>query len=126
VHQSDLLAGRIITMPPVSNIFQYMIDWFEGETPANVVTCNSLSTNVEMISTGYGAGIVPVCMTQAALRENRIGFLQTIELPLDRVYMAFSNRRQPEGLLAEAAAVAVEVIAECLYPGVVPVKRNGA
>jgi DNA-binding transcriptional LysR family regulator len=125
VHQSDLLAGRIITMPPVSNIFQYMIDWFEGETPANVVTCNSLATNVEMISTGYGAGIVPVCMTQAAQREGRIGFLQTIELPLDRVYMAFSNRRQSEGLLAEASAVAVEVIARCDYPGVVPVRRNG-
>jgi DNA-binding transcriptional LysR family regulator len=125
VHQSDLLAGRVITMPPVSNIFQYMIDWFEGETPSNLVTCNSLSTNVEMISTGYGAGIVPVCMTQAAVREDRIDFLQTFELPQDRVYMAFSNRRQPEGLLMEAATVASEVIAECAYPGVMPVLRNG-
>jgi len=120
VQPSDLLCNRIVTMPPVSNIFQYMIDWFEGELPANLVTCDSLNTNVQMISSGYGAGIVPICLAQRAVDEGQMSFLRTIEIPLDRVYLAFHHRRERETLFAEGTAVALNVIGSCRSPGVIP------
>jgi DNA-binding transcriptional LysR family regulator len=118
VPKSELVSNRIITMPPVSNIFQYMVDWFEGEVPENLVVCNSLSTNVQMISAGYGVGIVPVCMAERELAQNKIGFVETVEHPLDRLYMGFNNRRHAAALITEASLVALEVIAETRYPGV--------
>jgi len=123
VPKSELLSNRIITMPPVSNIFQYMVDWFEGEVPENLVVCNSLSTNVQMISAGYGVGIVPVCLAERELAQKKIGFLETVEHPLDRLYMGFNNRRHAPALITEASLVALEIIAQTRYPGIYQLAR---
>lgn len=123
VSKSELLSNRIITMPPVSNIFQYMVDWFEGEVPESLVVCNSLSTNVQMISAGYGVGIVPVCLAEREIELDKIGFVETVEHPLDRVYMGFNSRRQSVGLITEASLVAQEVIAKSRRPGIFQLAR---
>jgi DNA-binding transcriptional LysR family regulator len=123
VPKSELLSNRIITMPPVSNIFQYMVDWFEGEVPENLVVCNSLSTNVQMISAGYGVGIVPVCLAERELAQKKIGFLETVEHPLDRLYLGFNNRRHAAALITEASLVALETIAQTRYPGIYQLAR---
>jgi DNA-binding transcriptional LysR family regulator len=123
VTKSEFLSNRIITMPPVSNIFQYMVDWFEGEVPPNLAVCNSLSTNIQMISAGYGIGIVPLCMSELEIAQGKIGFVETAEHPLDRLYIGYNNRRHAVGLITEASVVAHEVIARTRHAGVYRLPR---
>jgi DNA-binding transcriptional LysR family regulator len=123
VSRAELLEERIVTMPPISNIFQYMVDWFDGETPHNLFICNSLATNVKIIASGFGVGIVPVCMARDPVGATDVAFLDTAPHPLDRLYLAANSRRLAVGLLTEASIIAHEAIAASRVPGVFPVSR---
>jgi len=95
VRPSELAQFPILTHSRGSHHHQMVVNWFDsqGQRPARIHGCNSLSTMFQMTIAGLGVTVLPTALAMEHAREKRLVLLTTDQpLPPNRFLLAYQSR----------------------------------